>query len=166
MTDSQQYLYYLPIYDPLPTEWQEAQNALVERFTRYAEAINAKEIGWYYDTEVDTGKKFIPVSNSATSNNWRTIFRMVVDTGGLPNTTTKSVSHGITVDDNFTLIKLWGSATKPTSSYSALPLPYASSTLNDNISINMDATNINIITAKDYTAYTKSYVIAEYIQEV
>ncbi|MDC7243650.1 MAG: hypothetical protein PQJ44_06915 [Sphaerochaetaceae bacterium] len=166
MVDSENELLYLPEYDVIPDNWKEAKKHIVESLTSYAESINAKEIGWYYDVELDTGKKFIPISNDVTSNQWRTIFRKVVDTGTLPNTTTTNTAHGVTVDANFTLIDLYGAATKPTSAFASLPLPFASGTLADNISVTVDATNINITTSKDYTAYTCSYIVLEYIQEI
>ncbi len=165
MADSENDLLYLPTYDVIPDRWEEAKPFIVETFTSFAESINAKEIGWYYDLELDTGKKFIPVTNAATSENWRTVLRKVVDTGALPNTTTTNTAHGITVGDNFTLLQAWGAATKPTSAYASVPLPFASGTLADNISVDLDATNINITTSKDYSAYTRSYIVLEYIQE-
>lgn len=166
MTDSENEVFYLPEYDVIPDKWEDAKGFLVEALTFMADSINAKEIGWYYDTITDTGKKFIPVTNASTSNEWRTVFRKVIDTGALPNTTTTNTAHGITVDDSFSLIDLYGGATKPTSAYASVPLPFASGTLADNISVDVDATNINITTSKDYSAYTRSYVVIEYMQEV
>lgn len=166
MADSENEVFYLPEYDVIPDQWSEAKGFLVEALTFMADSINAKEIGWYYDTITDTGKKFIPVTNEATSNQWRTVFRKVIDTGALPDTTTTNTAHGITIDDDFSLIDLYGGATKPASAYASVPLPFASGTLADNISVDVDATNINITTSKDYSAYTRSYVVIEYMQEV
>jgi hypothetical protein len=45
-----------------------------------------------------------------------------------------------------------------------IPLPYASPTLVNNIQLSVDATNVTITTGIDYSAYTVTYVILEYIK--
>jgi hypothetical protein len=160
---SQQFESYVPIYDDVPAKWEEARNLIVEIFRKHANAINDREIGWYLLQQLLTGKSMYASASSTTASQFRSIFRMTVNFGALPNNTTKSVAHGITVDGNFTLVQIWGSATKPTATYAAIPIPYASGTLNKNIEINIDATNINITTSIDYSGYTLSTVVIEYI---
>lgn len=87
---------------------------------------------------------------------------MVVDFGALPNTGTKSVPHNITVTGSTIWTRYYATATYPGSS--GIPIPYASPTLANNIEINVDATNVNITTGSDRTAYTTTYVILEYLQ--
>jgi len=43
-------------------------------------------------------------------------------------------------------------------------LPYASSTVNNSISIAVDANNLIITTAIDYSDYTTTYVVLEYLK--
>ena len=162
--DSIQDQLYAPIYDVVPKDWGFARQYLVEEFTSHADAINAREIGWYLDIETDTGKKFIPVTNAASSEVYRTVFRKVIDVGTLPNAGTTTTAHGISFGTNFCLLNLYGGATDP--STNAVPLPYASTTAANSIQVSMDTTNINITTSIDYSGYTCSYIVIEYLQEV
>lgn len=159
---------YVPVYDAVPEKWEDAREFLVEHLKKISNAVNIREIGWFLDEELLSGKAFIPGVTLPGNNpaNYRTILRKVIDFGALPNAGTKSVAHGITVDSNFTIISLWAGATKPTVAYSAIQIPFSSPILNENIKITLDATNINITTAIDYTAYIRVFVVAEYLQEL
>lgn len=160
---------YLPPYGTIPANWDDAQSQLSEIIKRITQAINVRTIGFYLDQQLLTGGQFIPSSYSFTSSTnvtYRSIFRKTIDVGALPNAGTTTIPHGITVDENFTLVQLWGAATKPTSAFSSIPLPYSSPTLNQNIKLNMDATNINITTAIDYSSYTTVFATVEYLLEV
>lgn len=161
---SQVFEAYVPVYDVIPEKWDDARIILVEQLKRLANGVNGREISYFLDEELLAGKFFIPGFNNNQA--FRSVLRTVVVFGALPNAGTKSVPHNITVDQNFSLIDLWASATKPTAAYSALNIPYASPTLNENIKINIDATNVNITTAINYSAYTVCYVVIEYIQEL
>ena len=103
-------------------------------------------------------------STTAQSPSMRQVYRLVVNFGALPNATTKSVAHGLTITSGYSLTRLYAASTKNDQS-SFLPIPYASPTLNQNILLNMDATNVNITTAIDYSAYTITYVIIEIIKQ-
>ena len=155
---------YVPVYDAVPEKWEDGRQFLVEQLKKISNAVNIREIGWFIDEELISGKQFIPGVNNNQA--FRTVLRKVIVFGALPNAALKQVAHGIVVDANFSLVSLWAAATKPTVSYAALQIPYASPTLNKNISIDMDATNINITTAIDYSAYTTTYVVVEYLQEL
>jgi hypothetical protein len=126
-------------------------------------AINIREIGWMLDEELLSGQQFYP--GTVNPGQYRSILRKVIDFGALPNATTKSIPHGITFDSSFSLIGLTASATDPIALV-ALPIPYASNVGSREIEINIDATNINITTAFDYSAYTRCYVFLSYIQEL
>lgn len=163
MTTSTSQLFesYVPVYDAVPEKWEDARAFLTEEMKKIANAVNIREIGWMLANQNLNGQQFIP----STGDNFRSVFRIVIDCGALPNATTKSVAHGLTVDANFSLIHLYGAATKATATFASLPLPYASPTLNENIKINLDATNVNITTAIDYSAYTKTYATIEFLLE-
>lgn len=159
---------FVPVYDAVPEKWEDAREFLVEHLKKISNAVNIREIGWLLDEELISGKQFIPGVNN--NQVFRTVLRKVIDFGSLPNSTTKSVAHEITLGDGvnpavFTLTALWACATKPSLSYAALQIPYSSPTFNQNISLNMDAVNVNITTAIDYSSYTTCFVFAEYTQE-
>lgn len=157
------YQAYPPVYDAIPQKWEESRDFLVEALKLITNALNVREIGFFLEEQLVSGQQFIPAT---AGGELRDVFRKVINFGALPNTATKSVPHGITVDDNFTLVHLYASATKPTVAYSAIPIPYASPTTADEIAINIDSTNINITTGSDRTAYTRCYVVIEYLLQV
>lgn len=165
--DSQNFESYVPVYDAAPKTWEEGMPFIVEQLKKLANAVNVREIGFLLDQELLAGKFFIPgvndVAGGGSSQQFRTVLRKVIDFGALPNTGTKSVPHGIFVDANFSLIQMWASATDPIA-LQALPIPYASATAS--IQMYMDATNINITTTSNVSAFTRCFVFIEYIQEL
>ena len=164
--DSQQFESYIPVYDEIPEKWEESRPFLVEQLKGLANAVNIRQIGWFLDEELISGKQFIPSPNTTGgSDQFRTILRKVIDFGQLPNAGTKSVAHGITVDIYFTLMNLYISATDPIN-FLSFGLQNWDITGTSSIILNMDATNINVTTTADYSDYTRSYVVVEYIQEL
>ncbi len=127
---------------------------------------NVKDSAMYVDSEfVTSGQYFTnPALSSATPQNpaLRGVFRKVINFGALPNTGTKSVAHNIAPTASFSFTRIYGCSTNPSTSY--IPLPYASPTLANNIELNADATNVNVTTGSDRTAYTITYIVLEYIK--
>lgn len=163
---SQVFESYVPVYDAVPEKWEDARQFLVEHLKKISNAVNIREIGWFLDEELLSGKQFIPPSGiSGSSQQYRTVFRKVIDFGTLPNATTKNVAHGITVDANFTLLNLYGAASDPVA-FIYRPVPYATDIAANTIVLFMTATNVSIRTSIDYTAYTRCYVVIEYIKEL
>lgn len=157
-SDSQVFESYVPVYDVVPEKWDEARPFIVEQFKRLATAVNIREIGWYLDEELLSGKAFVPGINNitgSTSQQFRQILRKVVIFPGL-TIGINSEPHGLIVDENFTLIQLWGSATDA-AAFTGEPIPNAADT------IDYDATNINITVA---SAYTRALAVIEYMQEL
>lgn len=154
MNTSQDFESYVPVYDVMPDEWDEARPALVEQLKKLANAVNIREIGWFLDEELLSGKAFIP---SPTSNppQFRAIFRKVINCSPLV-AGANSFAHGITFDANFTLMQLYAAATNSVT-FVAQPIPNGAST------ISMNATNILINSA---AAYDRAYAVMEYILEV
>jgi len=93
----------------------------------------------------------------------RQVFRQVVNFGALPNNTTKSVVHGIVVNTNTTLTRLYAAASDPVN-FDYVPIPYAS-VAGTPIELYMDSTNVNITTNADWSSYTITYVIIEYLKQ-
>lgn len=162
---------YVPVYDTVPEEWEQARPFLVEVLKKISNAVNIREIGWLLDEEVLSGKSFIPGATLPGNNPslFRSVLRKVIIFGALPNNSAKSVPHGLNVDSNFTLINLYGAASDPVN-LQYVPLPYAEPTsLTNEISLQMDSTNVKIVTGASVfprSNYTRSYVVIEYIQEL
>lgn len=125
---------------------------------RLADSINTKEGALYSLRELATFQQYFTAGDPQT---FRNVYRMTVDFGPLPNAGTKSVPHGIAFTSAFSLTRMYGAATDPVNLI-YIPLPYASPTANENIKLNADATNVNIQTAINYTAFTRCTVVLEY----
>lgn len=157
--DSQRYESFVPVYDAIPSSWEDARPFIVEQLRKISDGVNIREIGWYLDEQLLSGKSFIPGANTVngeTSQEFRTMLRIVVVVGpisvaGNPNIT----PHGLNVDNNFTLIQLWASATNSTT--------FRSVTFSNPDTIWMDDTNVYIVS--DGT-YDRCNCVIEYIQEL
>jgi len=159
ISDSQILESYVPVYDVIPEKWEQARPAIVEQLKRIANAVNLREIGFFLDEELLSGKAFLPGTNNildaGTSQQFRSILRKVIVFPGL-SSGINTQPHGITVDANFSLIQLFGAATNATT-FTGEPIPNGADT------IKYDSTNIIITVA---AAYTRAFVIIEYIQEL
>lgn len=158
-SEDQQLESFLPVYDAIPDKWEDARPFMVEQFKRVANAVNIREIGWFLDEELLSGKAFIPgataLSDLSTSQVFRTILRKVIVFPGLA-VGVNTRPHGITIDANFSLIQLFGAATNAVA-LTGEPIPNGADTITYN------ATNIVITVA---AAYTRAWAVIEYIQEL
>jgi len=155
---------YVPNDLIIPTDTEEANLVLTDYFKRIVDALNDKEIGSYNTVQSETGQNWFTSSDSTKT---RAVYRTVVDFGSLPNAATKSVAHNISTQATTIFTHIYATATDPAASTtnSAIPIPYVDpATLANGIRIDVDATNVNITTAANYTAYTECYVVLEYIQ--
>lgn len=159
-SDDQKLEVYLPVYDVVPETWEDGRAFLVEQLKRIANAVNLREIGFFLDEELLTGKAFIPVAKdpsayTSNSQNFRSVLRKVIEFPGLiAGANTKP--HGISITANFSLLQLYGAATNATA-LTGEPIPNGADT------ISYDATNIIITTA---AAYTRAWAVIEYMQEL
>lgn len=157
---SQQFESFVPAYDVAPKEWdEEGRTFTVEQNRKFANAINVREIGFFLDEELLTGKQFIPgvndVGSGSTSQQFRSILRKVIVFPGL-SVGTNTQPHGISVDANFSLIEMFGSAVNSTA-LTGEPLPNGSDT------ISYTSTDVIINVAN---SYDRAWVTMEYIQEL
>ena len=137
-------------------EWEEARIFLVERLKQISNAVNDREIGFFLDEELLSGKAFIPGVTISGNNpgTFRQIFRIVVTVGQI-TAGVNAIAHGIAFNGNFTLIQLWASGTNSST--------LKATTFGNSDTIRMDATNIYI--TSDGT-YDRCYAIVEYLLEL
>jgi len=121
--------------------------------------LNAREIAIYEPVELQTGQSWF----SAQPRKKRQGFRKVFDFGSLPNATAKTIAHGLTLTADFHFTRIFATATD-TSGFNAIPIPFASPTLANNISIEVDSTNVTITTGSDRTAFNQCFVILEFLK--
>ncbi len=156
-SDNQRLESYVPVYDSIPEKWEDGRAFIVEQLKRISNAVNIREIGWFLDEEVLSGKAFIPglnnVSGGGSSQQFRTILRKVIDIGPITaGTITKP--HEITNDSNYEQIALWACATNSTT--------FTSTVFGNSTTIRVIGPNIQIISDGTYDR-CKAYL--EYIQE-
>jgi hypothetical protein len=164
--------FLLPENFILPDDPEEFRVKLRQHLNDIAIAVNNNVYGLFSSEETFTGKDFLPTFSTDRSQNatFRDVFRVVIDTGTLPNAGTSTTPHGITTTQNFSITTIYGGATDPGVSTitRGIPLPYINTTTpGDSVEVDIDATNIRITTTTgNYTSFTRSFIVIEYIKEV
>ena len=138
---------------------------LHQQMNNMALAINAKDTGFYVDEEFVPGQQWFanPLDTRVANRSrpMRQAFRKVIVFGALPNNTTKSVPHEIDVRTG-NLGTKWtriiGTATN-TATGDGIPLAEQSTELW------VDATNVNVATNINLTAYDHTVIVLEYLQD-
>jgi hypothetical protein len=133
-------------------------------------AVNIKDTGYYPLKEFVCGKALFPnpLLNSSTPQTpvWRQVFRQFyLWPTNLPNNATQTLAHDINITDEFTFITVHGCANQ-TVPHKYVDIPYVSADPAPKvIELFADATNINIVTNFDATAYNVTYICLEYIKQ-
>jgi hypothetical protein len=161
------------IYDPESLQQAEKLNpemknfiiSSTQQYNNIANVLNIKETAYYITTELLNSQiwfKQAPFNQGESP--FRNAYRLVVNFGELPNAGTYNVPHNIQglTAGVMSWTKIYGVATDAAGN--GIPIPYASGTANDNIEIWADLTNVNIKTLKNYSAYTTTYVVLEYLK--
>ncbi len=154
---SQEFESYVPVYDAIPDQWENARPFVVEQLKKISNAINVREIGFLLDEELLSGKQFIPAAvpaGDASPQQFRSVLRKVVDVSPLVAGLNAGVVHGITFDNRFTLIDLWVAGTNSGT--------LTARVINGNDVI-MNAATI-VITSPQ--AFDRAFAFIEYIQEI
>jgi len=133
---------------------------MLTRLYRYlndmAIALNTKQIGYYSLEEYATGNNLYPVAPSS----FRPMYRQCFNIGSLPNTATLTIPHGITTTPTLQWVKIYGAATN-TTTLAGVPLPFVSLSGNS-VEIDVDGTNIYIISQSNMSAYNAVVIVLEY----
>ena len=113
--------------------------------------VNLKDMAIYDKTEQFTCQLWY----LKTPSRPETIQRIVVDFGALPNTALKNVAHNLAVIADWNFQKIYGVAKDPVAIVS-IPIAHP------DITVRVTATNVEITTTSDLSAYTQCFVILEY----
>lgn len=158
-------------------EFKELLVRLYQNVVNIANTLNIKDSGYYNVLEFVNGQLFFPnplfTSQSLETTSFRQVLRKVINFGALPNTGTKSVPHGITCEafsagppiiPGTSFTRIYATASDQTG-LTYIPIPYSSTTsLADNIELNVDNTNVNITTGSNRSNFNETYIILEYLQ--
>ena len=138
-----------------------------ERERDTASVINVKENGIYQLEEQLTSQTWFAVPGTRTTQT-RDTFRTVVNFGALPNDTSKSVAHGISVSSSTSFTKMYAIATNPSATGTtpfAFPIPgFDPSDITKPVNVWVTTTDVTIESTSNLTAYTTCYVVLEYLQ--
>ena len=145
-------------------EFKELLVRLYQDLNRMLFSLNRKISGNYGLSQFVTGSLWFPSTSSTSVANvtYRPETRVVINFGTLPDTTTKSLAHGINCNKGVSFTRIYGAATDPVG-FNYIPLPYASPTLVNNIELKVDATNVTVITGSNRTAFTTTYIVLEFL---
>lgn len=149
------------IEDPL-----ELRKKLHEVINEIALVLNIKESGLYPEEEFVTGSQYFPPTTplSGKTSAFRNVYRRTYNFGALPNTTSQTLAHGLTISANTSFVRIYGAASDTTGN-TYIPLPFASPTLANNISVEVNATNIVVTTGSNRSNFDVSYIVLEYLQD-
>lgn len=132
--------------------------------------INLKDAGYYIQDEFITGQQFYADPADPDQQNFRSTFRMSVDTGQLPAAGSITVAHNIPFAyGQYMATRIYGAATN-TNNVSVLPfmipLPYVSANaVADNLQLDITLTDVVITTGgTNYSDFGLSTVVIEYIK--
>lgn len=156
-------LYEIDINSPA---FKELLVRLYQNINNIALVLNLKDTGYYLNQPFVNGQLYFPnpAYNSSTplDPGYRQVWRLVINFGVLPNTGTKSVAHGLTINSGVTFTRIYATASD-TTGFNYIPIPYASATGTTNIELSVDATNVTITTASNRSNFNICYVILEYL---
>jgi len=140
-----------------PDDETELRTVLTNMYTNIANATNVREIALYDLNEIITGQQFFFGTDPQKK---RTTFRKVFSIGAIAAGATLNTAHGLTNVTSYT--KIYGTCVTATPDYR--PIPYVSTTLNQQISIRVTATNIVIVYGAGAPNITSAIVVLEYLK--
>ena len=196
MADNSKYGSFVATTNIYDLEGKDIETVLIrlrQTLNELALSNNIKDSGYYVLEEFLNGQRWFPDpalnSTTAKAPAPRQVFRKVVNFGALPNATSKTAAHGLSVKDTWTFTRMYATASDPVS-HEYISIPYADLTAsgtgtidltgikwsdtsvsssvtiaNDSISLEADGTNVTITTGTDRSAFTSCYVVLEYIKE-
>ena len=143
----------LPFSIEFPEDPAEFRTMVNDIYQKIANAVNSKTGGLYVPLEKGTSELYYTADNPQQN---QPSYRMVVNFGALPNTSSKSVNHNITGwNASYRLRKAYGASTDPVG-VKGIAIP------NDGILLEMDQNNVIITTSSNLTAYTETDITLEY----
>ena len=141
-------------------DWKQFLLQITKFYSDAGMTVNAREIALFDLIELSTGQQWF--STNATDVQIKRLgFRQVYSFGAIPSNTPFTIEHGIIGETIFTHI--YGAAITATPVYLPLPLVDTVNVTNQ-ISLTVDATNINITTGATSVALVSGVIVLEYLK--
>ena len=163
---------YLPPEFDIPANVEGLREFINQRERLTGSIVNVKENGNYENFEILTAQQWFGTTAGLPQVK-RYTFRKVIDFGALPNNATKSVAHGLTLDDTVNpstwfFTKIYATAFDPAiGAELAISLPYydiVAGAVANPINIFVNQTNVVVTTTSNRTNFTRCYVELEYLK--
>jgi len=145
---------FIPEDYVIPEDYQEAQLFLKKTLESFARMINRKDTAQYETVEAQVNHTYPGTAPQIKED----IFRKIVNFGALPNAATKTVAHGLTVNDNWFFTRIEAFAHSQADNR-FIPVPNFGAF---NSALWVTYTDVNIAATFDLSNYTRCYVILEY----
>lgn len=146
----------LPSIRYLPEDPKLLHRELINNFVEVASAVNSRTIGTYDTERVFSGNKLFPL----TVNQFRDIYRLVVEVGAINAGATVNTAHNI--PNISAMVKLYGVGVDATPNY--YPLPFSDpGALNQQILLSANNTNVTITNGAGNPNLTSAIVVIEYV---
>lgn len=147
-------------------QFKELLVRLYQNLNTIALSLNTRDAGYYALEEFINGQIYFPnpslTSSTPQTPAFRQVFRMVVDFGALPNAGSKSVAHNIDITAQFSFTRIYGASSDQVG-FNYIPIPNVSATIP--VEIHITLTEVVITTTANLTAYTKTYIVLEYLKQ-
>jgi hypothetical protein len=152
----------LPTSEIFPKDNTQFLTKLHQVYSDISKNVNSREIARYQLKEIITGQKFFDTTGSQAD---RASYRTCYQFGAVPSGGSLTIAHGLTKVTIFT--RIYGACSDTTIYYK--PIPYVSYfSINYNIDIKLDATNIYIVNgtngAPAAPALTGGIIVLEYLK--
>lgn len=153
---------FLPVYFDYPRSGNELAERFPKVYTDISYRLNTKEIGIYPLQETVTGQQFF---TSGDPQNFRGVFRLVIEIGAIAAGATSSAAHGITGFSTLTFTHIYGTVITDGATFNKLPIPYVSTTaVNEQVQVDADDTDYRIINGAGADNITSGILILEYLK--
>ena len=153
---------FLPVTFDYPKNPQELQERFPKVYRDISSRLNLRQIGSYPLKEIIAGQQFF---TSGDPQNFRGVYRLVIEIGAIAAGATFTAAHGITGFSTLTFTHIYGTAITAAGTFNKVPLPYVSATLITNqIQIDADDTNYRIIVGATASNVISGILILEYVK--
>lgn len=143
----------LPFSIDFPRDPDELVNELNDTYQGIVSSLNSKVGGLYVPQEKVTSAQYFDTTNIQRFKN---VYRMVVDFGALPNTSSKNIPHNIPdITAQYRIVQAYGGSTDPIN-ISWLPIP------NQDIRLEFNIENVTVTTTSNLSAFTETSIVIEY----
>lgn len=152
---------FIPTSTFFPEDFESFRTKFLELYRDLSNTVNVREIGIYDLEEFLTGENWFTAGNPQKK---RKTFRSVYILPATAAGATTNIAHGISaVNTTTTFTAIYGTCV--TDVIDNRPIPYASVTaVNQQIEINVDATNINVINGAGAPNITSGLIVVEYLK--